>query len=153
SESTPLLPGTYRVTVTNPINQCDSVLFFDLVDLSEVMEVEIGIDDSLRCERTTANLIPNVYPHSPHYIYEWNINNSDHFISIDSIATDIEELVLYYLKVTDTLTFCTNEVTFLNISALSTLYGFDLCIKDPACHIDQPCSAIVNQVYGALDMD
>src|SRR5699024_5000985 len=106
-----------------------------------------------RCERTTANLIPNVYPHSPHYIYEWKINNRDHIFSRDSIATDIEELGWYSLKVTDTLTYCTKEDTFLNIRALSTLKGFDLWIKDPACHIDQPGSAIVNQVYGALDMD
>lgn len=151
--SPPLPPGNYIVTVTDPKNQCDSTWNFDITDLSEIMEVEIMIDDSLRCERNEANLISSVYPYSDNYIYEWKINNRNHILSRDSIATGIIEQGWYTLTVKDTFTHCTKTDTFHNIRAQSTLRGFDMSVTEPACHIDQPGRAIIHQVKGALDDD
>jgi len=151
--SPPLLPGSYMVTVSDPRNQCDSILNFDITDLSKIMEIEIMIDDSLRCERNQANLLSSVFPKSINYTYEWKIDKRNHVLSRDSIAAGIVEEGWYTLTVKDTVTHCMETDSFLNIRAHSTLKGFDMSISEPACHIDQPGRAIIHQIKGALDDD
>lgn len=150
----PELPaGSYLVTVINPYNNCDTTTVFEIRDISNILEAEISIDDSLRCERSQANLISEVYPPSENYTYEWTYANQPTPISHDSMAKNISREGIYYLTLTDTVNQCTTQAQFQNKRASSLLRSFDLFLTEPACDLNRAGFAIMDSIIGASNMN
>ncbi len=152
-QSPELAAGSYLVTVINPYNNCDSTTVFEIRDISNILEAEISIDDSLRCERSEANLISAVYPPSENYIYEWTYGNQSIPISLDSLAKDISKEGLYFLTLTDTVNRCTTMAQYQNKRAPSRLRSFNLFLTEPACNLNRSGYAIMDSVLGASNMN
>ena len=151
-ESPDLASGSYLVTVINPYNACDSTTVVEIEDISSVMAVELTIDDSIRCERSQANLISSVYPPSEHYVYEWRYGSSGAPISTDSVAENISREGVYTFSARDTINQCKVEGQYRNVRAPSRLRYFDLFLTEPACDINRAGFAIMDSLIGASDM-
>ena len=144
--------GSYLVTVINPYNNCDSTAVFEISDISSEIAVDISIDDSIRCERSQANLMASVYPPSEHYVYEWRYGSEAGVISTDSMATGVSRLGQYSLIARDTVNQCMVEGRYHNVRAPSRLRYFDMFLTEPACDINRAGWAIMDSLIGASDM-
>lgn len=152
-ESPQLDVGSYLVTVINPYNQCDTTSVVDIVDISREMRLELSVDDSIRCERSQANLLARVYPPSDHYVYEWRYGTTGPPISKDTIAEGITQLGLYRFTARDTINQCVVDSTYRNVRAPSRLRNFRLFLTEPACDINRTGFAIMDTVFGASNMN
>src|SRR5690606_4156673 len=152
-ESPQLDVGSYLVTVINPYNQCDTTSVVDIVDISREMRLELSVDDSIRCERSQANLLARVYPPSDHYVYEWRYGTTGPPISTDTIAEGITQLGLYRFTARDTINQCVVDSTYRNVRAPSRLRNFRLFLTEPACDINRTGFAIMDTVFGASNMN
>ncbi|WP_236976790.1 proprotein convertase P-domain-containing protein [Membranihabitans maritimus] len=146
--------GVYDVRITNSLNQCDSIYTFEIRDAATLMELEIAVDDSLRCEKDSTNLLSQISPVSDHYVYKWTESISDEIVISDQPrANNIRQEGIYRLRVTDTSNFCTISSEFIVEKAPNPLQSFVLSIQEPACDINRPGTIIIDSISGALDND
>ncbi|GAA5220313.1 proprotein convertase P-domain-containing protein [Membranihabitans marinus] len=144
--------GMHNVTVTNPINGCSTVVDFEILDASSQLGVSLMLDDSLRCEKNTANIISQMMTPSNHYTYQWT-SVSDGSILATSPNLMVTGEGQYRLLVTDTSNFCTITEDYDVVRASSSLRSIVLNTTDPACFLGATGSVEILDVVGANNIN
>ena len=122
-------PGTYLLTVTDVINDCEAVSSVLVNENITPPAASAGPDGLLTCDDTQIVLDGSASANGPEFTYGWTTTDGNIVAGLDQNMPTVDAVGTYQVLVTNTITGCTNTST---VNVDENITPPTVLIEDPA---------------------